>query len=95
MIPEGGAAGHGGISVRGGNAQRRGGVSLITMTDTAPTDTAEEIMIVTDAARATVLDIRSNEDDAELWACESRSPVPTVPTTPTTSRSNRWPRRRR
>ena len=36
------------------------------MTDTAPTDTAEEIMIVTDAARATVLDIRSNEDDAEL-----------------------------
>lgn len=38
----------------------------MTMTDTAPTDTAEEIMIVTDAARATVLDIRSNEDDAEL-----------------------------
>ena len=36
------------------------------MTDTAPTDAAEEIMIVTDAARATVLDIRSNEDDAEL-----------------------------
>ena len=49
-----------------GNAQRRGGVSLKAMTDTAPTDTAEEIMIVTDAARATVLDIRSNEDDAEL-----------------------------
>ena len=36
------------------------------MTDTAPTDTAEEIMIVTDAAHATVLDIQSNEDDAEL-----------------------------
>ena len=41
------------------------GVSLITMSDTATTDTTAEIMIVTDAARATVLDIRSNEDDAD------------------------------
>lgn len=41
------------------------GVTLSTMTDTAATDTTAEIMIVTDAARATVLDIRANEDDAE------------------------------
>ena len=48
-----------------GNAEPVPGVSLITMTDTAATDTTAEIMIVTDAARATVFDIRSNEDDAE------------------------------
>ena len=48
-----------------GNAQASPGVSLMTMTDTAATDTTSEIMIVTDAARATVLDIRSNEDDAD------------------------------
>lgn len=36
------------------------------MTDTAEsTDTTDEVMIVTDAARETVLDIRSKEDDAE------------------------------
>ncbi|MEM9200353.1 MAG: NifU family protein [Actinomycetota bacterium] len=35
------------------------------MTDTASPDTTSEILIVTEAARATVLDIRSNEDDAE------------------------------
>ena len=39
---------------------------MITMTDTAEsTDTTDEVMIVTEAARETVLDIRSKEDDAE------------------------------
>ena len=59
----------GGFSVRGGNAQRRGGVNLKAMTDTAPTDTAEEIMIVTDAARATVLDIGPTRTTPSSWAC--------------------------
>ncbi len=38
------------------------------MTDTAETttDTGDEVMIVTEAARATVLDIRSKEDDADV-----------------------------
>lgn len=38
------------------------------MSETATTDTeqrAGEVLVVTDAARATVLDIRSNEDDAD------------------------------
>lgn len=41
------------------------GVSLNTMTDTAETTETGELMIVTDAARETVLEIRSKEDDAE------------------------------
>ncbi|MGB1505246.1 MAG: NifU family protein [Acidimicrobiales bacterium] len=35
------------------------------MTDTAETTDIEEVMIVTDAARETVLEIRAKEDDAE------------------------------
>ena len=41
------------------------GVSLMTMTDTAETTETSEVMIVTDAARETVLEIRSKEDDAD------------------------------
>ena len=35
------------------------------MTDTAETTETSEVMIVTDAARETVLEIRSKEDDAD------------------------------
>ena len=42
-----------------------GGVSLESMTDTAETTETSEVMIVTDAARDTVLEIRSKEDDAD------------------------------